>query len=65
MVAGDIPPYTVAAGNPCRALHPRFDRELIDYLLELRWWDWAPEKLFCNLEALCSGDLEQIRRIAP
>lgn len=31
----------------------------------LRWWDWEPEKIFRNLEALCSGDLEQIRRIEP
>ena len=65
VVSGDIPPYTIAAGNPCRVIRPRFDRELTDYLLKLRWWDWEPEKIFDNLEALCSGDLEQIRRIEP
>ena len=65
VVSGDIPPYTIAAGNPCRVIRPRFDRELTDYLLKLRWWDWEPEKIFRNLEALCSGDLEQIRRIEP
>ena len=37
VVAGDIPPYTVAVGNPCRVIRPRFDRELTDYLLALRW----------------------------
>ena len=65
VVAGDIPPYTVAAGNLCRGIRPRFDQELTDYLLELRWWDWNPEKIFRNLEALCSGNLEQIRCIEP
>ena len=30
VVVSDIPPYIVAAGNPCRVLRPRFDRELID-----------------------------------
>ena len=63
VVARDIPPYTVAAGNPCRVIRPRFHRALIDYLLELKWWDWTPEKIFRNLEALCSGDPERIRRI--
>lgn len=65
VVASDIPPYTIAAGNPCRVIRPRFSPELTDYLLALRWWDWEPDKIFCNLEALRSGDLEQIRRAAP
>ena len=63
VVARDIPPYTVAAGNPCRVLRPRFDQALTDYLLELRWWDWDGERIFRNLEALCSGDLARIRSI--
>ena len=64
-MAADIPPYTIAAGNPCRMVRPRFDLELTDYLLNLRWWDWDAEKIFRNLETLCSGDLERIRRIEP
>ena len=63
VVASDIPPYTVAAGNPCRPIRLRFDQALVDCLLELRWWDCDAEKIFRNLEVLCSGDLEQIRRI--
>lgn len=65
VVASDIPPYTIAAGNPCRVTRPRFDPELTDYLLALRWWDWDEDKIFRNLEALCSGDLTQIRKIVP
>ena len=65
VVASDIPAYTVAAGNPCRCIRPRFDRELTAYLLKLQWWNWDAEKIFRNLEVLCSGDLTKIRRIAP
>ena len=44
-------------------IRKRFDDALIDYLLALKWWDWDAEKILCNLEALCSGDLEQIRTV--
>lgn len=63
VVAGDIPPYHIAAGNPCRIIRKRFDDELIRYLLELKWWDHDPEWIFNNLDVLCSGDLSLIRNI--
>ena len=63
VVASDIPPYCVAGGNPCRIIRKRFDDELIAYLLELKWWDWPPEKIMRNLEKLCNGDLHEIREI--
>nr|WP_326184125.1 Vat family streptogramin A O-acetyltransferase [uncultured Oscillibacter sp.] len=63
VVAKDVPAYRVAGGNPCRVLRERFDRALTDYLLELKWWDWPPEKIFANLEVLCGGDLAKIREI--
>ena len=63
VVAKDIPPYCIAAGNPCRVLRRRFDEELTQLLLELKWWDWPSEKIFENLEILTSPDLEQIRTL--
>ncbi|WP_455581863.1 hypothetical protein [Dysosmobacter sp.] len=65
VAAGDIPPYTMAAGNSCRVTRPRFDPELTGCLLKLRWRDWEREKIFRNPETLCSGDLERARRIEP
>ena len=63
VVAKDVPPYCVAGGNPCRVLRRRFDEELTAYLLNLKWWDWSADKIFNNMEALCSGDLTKIRSI--
>ena len=63
VVASDIPPYAVAAGNPCRVIRKRFDDEFIAYLLELKWWDWDIEKIEANFEALSSGDLTLIKKI--
>lgn len=63
VVAKDIPPYCIAAGNPCRVIKQRFDNELIAYLLQIKWWDWDADKIFNNMEALCSSDLTKIRNI--
>ena len=63
VVTKDIPPYCVAGGNPCVVRKKRFDDELIEYLLALKWWDWDADKIFRNMGALCSGDLQQIRHI--
>ncbi len=63
VVAKDVPPYSVAGGNPCEVIRMRFDQETIDCLLELRWWDWDADRIFENMAALCSGDLEEVRRL--
>lgn len=62
-VTSDIPPYSVAGGNPCRLIKKRFDDDLIEYLLYLKWWNWDSEKKFNNLGILCSGDLSKIKSI--
>ncbi|MEK5173919.1 Vat family streptogramin A O-acetyltransferase [Heyndrickxia sp. FSL W8-0496] len=63
VVSKDIPPYHIAGGNPCIFIKKRFDDELIDYLLTIKWWDWPACKIFDNLDTLCSGDLSKIKKI--
>lgn len=59
-----VPPYTIAGGNPCRVIRKRFNDELTAYLLALKWWDWSAGKIFENLEALCSADLDAIKELS-
>lgn len=63
LVSKDVPPYCIVGGNPCRKIRPRFDKELTEYLLNLKWWDWDSEKIFKNMDSLCSGDLNKIKHI--
>ena len=63
VVAKDIPAYCIAGGNPCKVIKKRFSDELIEYLLEIKWWDWEPEKIFLNMDILCSSDLQKIKSI--
>ncbi len=63
VVTKDVAPYAIVGGNPARLIRKRFGDDLIDYLLRIKWWDWPPEKIFANLDALCSADLNRIRTI--
>ena len=62
VVVKDIEPYTVGGGNPARPIKKRFDEELIELLLNLKWWDFEPEKLFAFMPILCDDDLELVRQ---
>lgn len=63
VIAKDVPAYHIVGGNPAKFIRKRFDDDLIAYLIELKWWDWPAEKIFMNLDVLCSADLKLIRGI--
>jgi virginiamycin A acetyltransferase len=60
VVAHDVPPYTVVAGNPAHTLRRRFDDETIDSLLAKAWWDWPDELISARADILCSGDIDRL-----
>ena len=45
MVTKDVPPYAIVGGNPAKILKYRFDEEVIDKLLKIKWWDWDEQKI--------------------
>ena len=57
VVTKDIPPYSIAGGNPAKLIRPRFDEGTISSLLEVAWWDWPIEKITDNLEMIINCDL--------
>ena len=45
VVTKDIPPYSIAVGSPAKVIKRRFDDDLIERLLRLQWWNYAPWQL--------------------
>ncbi|WP_281389202.1 CatB-related O-acetyltransferase [Nitrosophilus labii] len=39
VVTKDVPPYAIVAGNPAKVIRYRFSEDIIEKLLELKWWD--------------------------
>jgi virginiamycin A acetyltransferase len=57
VVAHDVPPYAVAAGNPAKVVKMRFDKRTVDRLLSIAWWDWPVDKITRNLNAIRGADI--------
>ncbi|MBE5883522.1 MAG: CatB-related O-acetyltransferase [Lachnospiraceae bacterium] len=45
VVTKDVPPYTVVGGVPAKVIKRRFSDEVIEALLELKWWEYGPDVL--------------------
>lgn len=62
IITKDIPAYCIVGGNPAKVIRKRFDDDLIELLLELKWWNFEAEKLLSFLPLLCEPDLEKVRQ---
>ena len=60
IVTKDVPPYTIVGGTPAKQIRKRFNDKIISKLQILNWWNWPKEKISVNLEAITSGNIEQI-----
>ena len=63
LITKDVEPYTIVGGNPAREIRKRFDKETIEFLLKLQWWNWDLEKLTANLHLITSHDIEALKKI--
>lgn len=61
VVASDVEPYSIVAGNPAKQHRKRFDSELIAILLELKWWELPIEQINALIPTLTSSDLDAVK----
>ena len=45
VVAGLVPPFAVAVGNPARVVRVRFPPDIVERLLTIAWWNWPDERV--------------------
>lgn len=62
VVGCDVEPYTIVAGNPARAIRKRFDNDMIEILLRLKWWDRPTDEIERLIPLLCNSNIEFVRQ---
>lgn len=58
-IVKDVLPYSIVGGNPAHLIRYRFDKNIIDRLQEITWWDWSDEKINKFAPLLCDSNIEK------
>lgn len=45
VVTKDVAPYSIVVGVPAYEIRKRFNDDIVEKLLEIKWWDWPESKL--------------------
>jgi len=63
IVTKNIQPYEIWVGNPAKLVRKRFTDIQIQELLQIKWWNWSPEKVNESVKYLCSSDIDDFIKI--
>lgn len=61
LVTKDVSPYAIVGGNPAQTIRKKFDDTTIEFLLNLKWWDWPVDKITRYLHAIATGDIKALK----
>ncbi len=48
---------------PAKEIRKRFDTKTIDFLLNLKWWNWSFEKIKQNISYISNADIEALKAV--
>ena len=63
VVTKDIPAYAISVGIPAKVIKYRFEADVINKLLEIKWWLLPDDKLNLYVKYLLNNDVEKFIKI--
>ncbi|MBG9472358.1 Vat family streptogramin A O-acetyltransferase [Priestia megaterium] len=63
VVTKDVEPYTIVGGNPAQKIKERFPEQIINKLLEIKWWDLNIEIISAHIDVIVNGDIEKLEKL--
>jgi virginiamycin A acetyltransferase len=64
VVTKNVEPYSIVGGVPAKFIKIRFEKDVIDELLGIRWWDLPTDKISKCLEAIRNEDIKLLKKIS-
>jgi len=64
LVTKNIPPYSIAVGQPIRVIRKRFSDDDIEFLLKLKWWDFPDDVVADIAHILQSREINLLKNWA-
>lgn len=65
VVTRDVAPYSIVGGNPASLIRARFEPDVIDSLLEIKWWEWPIEVIERHLALIVGADIAALKEVSP
>lgn len=62
VVTKDVKPYSIVGGNPAKLLRMRHSDDIIEALLNIKWWEWSDEEVDSRINYLMSDINEFVAR---
>lgn len=62
VVAKSVDPYTIVAGNPAKPIRKRFDDELIELMLQFKWWDKKNDEINALIPLLSDNETNRVKQ---
>jgi len=61
VVTKDVEPYSLTAGAPAKFKKYRFNEEIREKLLDIKWWDWSEERIQRN-KSFFNSDIHNLTK---
>lgn len=63
IVTRNVPNYAVVGGAHAKLIRYRFSADIIDSLLNIKWWEWSDEAIASSINLLSSNKIHEFIRV--
>ncbi len=63
VVTKDVPPYAIVVGNPAKILRYRYSQKEIEWLLNLKWWNFDRERIQELVDLNAFSSFEKFKKL--
>ncbi|OLO38191.1 acetyltransferase [Priestia megaterium] len=63
VITKDVEPYTIVGGNPAQKIKKCFPEQIINKLLEIKWWNLTIDIISDHIDVMVNGNIEKLEKL--